>query len=161
MEGTKMKMYIPEISDRIRLVDEWRFTLINEYRNESLWKFFESETAAVGEKRKKMEDRKHELERKFGYTYSNIPIVLTADEQHEYRSITEQLRGTQYHYAQTEVALPAGCELSVDRIYIRKGAGEWSSITFYLQSHPHTGFKRKPRFWAKLSDCNHIEFERA
>lgn len=156
-----MKMYIPEIGDRIRLVEDWQFNLINEYRNQSLWKFFESETAAVSEQRGKMEDRLHELERKFGYTYSNIPNMLTDDEQREYRDLRGRLRETQYRYANAEVMLPAGCELSVDRIYIRKGLGDWSSITFYLQSHPHTGFKRKPRFWVKLSDCNQIEFDRA
>lgn len=156
-----MKMYIPEIGDRIRLVDDWRFNLINEHRNESLWKFFESETAGVGEARKKMEDRLHELERKFGYTYSNIPRVLTPDEQGEYRDLKDKLHNVRFMYANTEVTLPAGCELSIDRIYIRKGAGDWSSITFFLQSHPYRGFKRKPRFWVKLSDCNQIEFERA
>lgn len=52
-----------------------------------------------------------------------------------------------------KVTLPAGTNLKVDRIYIRKGISEYSSITFYA-----TIGKNKIRFWAKLSDCNTIEF---
>jgi len=66
------------------------------------------------------------------------------------------------------LTLPAGTVLTVDRIYIRKGLGEFSSLSFNLVSWPkdaplpensRSAIKgKKPRFWAKLEDCNNIEF---
>lgn len=46
--------------------------------------------------------------------------------------------------------LPAETILTVDRIYIRKGNEEYSSLSFTLPG--------KKRFWAKLSDVNNIHF---
>ena len=70
------------------------------------------------------------------------------------------------------VTIPKGTTLQVDRIYIRKGASDYSSITFYAKdlgeivtkrsawsSSPAKKVKKKAlRFWAKLSDCNNIVF---
>lgn len=62
------------------------------------------------------------------------------------------------------VVIPAGSELGVDRVYIRRGAGDFSSITFNL----HKGstivlngdaIKTFGRFWAKLSDVNQMKVE--
>jgi len=69
------------------------------------------------------------------------------------------------------VTLPAGTVLSVDRIYIRKGKGDYSSITFYAKGFkeitkradsmkPEKMKKQKAlRFWATLSDCNKLKFD--
>jgi hypothetical protein len=54
------------------------------------------------------------------------------------------------------VILPKGTVLSIDRIYIRKGASDYSSVTFIIRSE---GKGKKIRFFAKLQDCNNIEFE--
>ena len=67
-----------------------------------------------------------------------------------------------------EIELPAGTILKVDRIYIRKGASEYSSISFFamdLESHMVNKGKterknKSPRFWAKLSDCNGMGFKK-
>lgn len=65
--------------------------------------------------------------------------------------------------------LPKDSELTVDRIYIRKGASEFSSITFYLNSFGgkplkevlHFGKKVSTiRFWAKLEDVNNIRISK-
>lgn len=63
----------------------------------------------------------------------------------------------------TEVTLPAGTTLKVDRIYIRKGVGDYDSLTFFATHIPGVTdvkrgpfAKRKPRFWAKLGDVNRI-----
>ena len=66
------------------------------------------------------------------------------------------------------VTIPAGSILKVDRIYIRKGAKDFSSITFYVRglgeiTRTENWTNRKTtrkslRFWAKLADCNTIEF---
>jgi hypothetical protein len=67
------------------------------------------------------------------------------------------------------VTIPAGTVLKVDRIYIRKGLSEYSSITFFAKDlgevtrtnrwSNRTVKKKSLRFWAKLEDCNNIEFE--
>ena len=62
------------------------------------------------------------------------------------------------------VRLPKDSILTVDRIYIRKGVRNFSSITFYLKL-PSNDFKidktvKRLRFWAKLHDVNKITYER-
>ncbi|MNV33655.1 hypothetical protein D3C71_1250320 [compost metagenome] len=66
------------------------------------------------------------------------------------------------------VTIVAGTELQLDRIYVRKGKEDFSSLSFMVVSSPDKrlspnpatkGFtKGKKRFWAKLDDCNRIEF---
>lgn len=65
-----------------------------------------------------------------------------------------------------DVTLKAGAELSVNRVYIRQGAGDFSSITFYLSpksviviGKSEIVSKGKVRFWAKLSDVNKMEVQ--
>lgn len=55
-----------------------------------------------------------------------------------------------------EVTLAKGVSLKLDRIYIRKGVGDYDSVTF-VASIP--GYKNKPRFWVKLKDANNIKYE--
>lgn len=57
-----------------------------------------------------------------------------------------------------EVIMPKTSVLKIDRIYIRKGASGFSSITFILLEIDGKKFKHQ-RFWAKLKDCNNIQFE--
>jgi hypothetical protein len=69
------------------------------------------------------------------------------------------------------VTIPAGTILAIDRIYIRKGSSDFSSITFYAKNlgeiekivdkwhKPRKAKQKALRFWAKLSDVNTIEFE--
>lgn len=64
--------------------------------------------------------------------------------------------------------LPKNTVLKLDRIYIRKGKEDFSSLSWYIEDTPLTlaapvvgkrGFKQgKKRFWAKLDDCNGIEY---
>jgi hypothetical protein len=56
-----------------------------------------------------------------------------------------------------EVTLPKGTVLKVDRIYIRKGAVKYSSISFLAEGIGKA--KNGTRFWAKLEECNQIEFD--
>jgi hypothetical protein len=60
------------------------------------------------------------------------------------------------------VTLPIGTTLSVDRIYIRRGAKDFDSVTFNLigakTQQLRYGSKVRVRFWAKLPDANNIEF---
>ena len=68
------------------------------------------------------------------------------------------------------VTLKAGTELSVNRVYIRQGAKEFSSITFYLNPKSEVTLegkncghravsKGKVRFWAKLGDVNKMNVQ--
>ncbi len=68
-----------------------------------------------------------------------------------------------YDAKPVRVTLPAGTELGIDRIYIRRGNKEFDSITFNLLGVPtqklQYGAKMRVRFWAKLAAVNTIEFE--
>lgn len=70
------------------------------------------------------------------------------------------------------VTLPVGTVLGVDRIYIRRGAVAYDSLTFWLKKTVDPRFTiqkigkkgqilksktRSCRFWAKLADVNNIE----
>ena len=58
------------------------------------------------------------------------------------------------------ITIPVDTILSVDRIYVRRGVSNYSSITFTV---PKTLNKKSKfagtRFWTKLSDANKIEFD--
>ena len=61
-----------------------------------------------------------------------------------------------------EVTIPVCSQLGVDRVYIRKGVGDYSSITFNLHKGGEIVFNGKAikafgRFWAKLSDVNKMK----
>lgn len=65
--------------------------------------------------------------------------------------------------------LKPGAELTVDRIYVRQGAGEYSSLSFWvekgavieeLRNPRYDGsntIKKRTRFWVKLIDANRIK----
>ena len=62
-----------------------------------------------------------------------------------------------------DVVMRAGAVLSVNRVYIRQGAKEYSSITFNVRKGAvmtvvgkDTVLKKGARFWAKLSDVNNM-----
>jgi hypothetical protein len=53
-----------------------------------------------------------------------------------------------------DTVIPAGAELTVDRIYIRKNNSEMDSITF---QYMHNG--KKGRFWLHLDEAEKIDFK--
>ena len=136
-----MKLFIPEISDEIRLSTDWTFDLYNEHRNGTLME--------------KIGDQRRATAAWDNANFGSIPCTI-----------------------------PAGATLKVDRIYIRKGNKEYSSITFLWKGEalpakmepdsdwdnlirtlvPNGKFFKVPRipirFWAKLADVNNIEFEK-
>ena len=69
--------------------------------------------------------------------------------------------------SELEVTLRAGTRIKVDRVYIRKGASDFSSITWYAYDLGETTIVnayrstkkrsvKSPRFWTKLKDANNI-----
>jgi hypothetical protein len=183
-----MKFYIPEIGDQIRLVSDWSFQLYSEYRNRKLWDMAKADKHPDIAQWEKERDFQHsELERlksyqvikhvqernwRHGYGYmrdSANPEFVTVerkvwknpDHEKEYEEIRSNL--WKNNTPRVPFSLPAGSLMSVDRIYIRKGVSEYSSITFYLKESTWKPFAAKKkgamRFWAKLADVNTIEFE--
>lgn len=58
------------------------------------------------------------------------------------------------------ITIPKDTILGVDRVYIRKGVSDYSSVTFTIPKDKNKKNKYAgTRFWAKLSDVNKIEFE--
>jgi hypothetical protein len=65
------------------------------------------------------------------------------------------------------VDLPKGLVVKVDRVYIRKGLSQYSSITFTIPKPKNKSEKEEmplnldytgSKFWVKLHECNGIEF---
>lgn len=125
-----MKLYVPQLGDRIQLTTDWEFDLYDEERNFTLMQY-------LGD---------------------------TRPPKSRWMADTTAIRAT----------IPAGVILKIDRIYIRKGQEDFSSMTFYWEGarsktteapcpwNP-TRMEKKParavRFWVKLDDANKIEFD--
>jgi hypothetical protein len=161
-----MKLYVPEIGDHLRLTSDWTFNLHEEYRNKSLWDLYDCDNdPEVAAQKAESEDVLQEMNAirdkwrwpgSFNWHYNNNVPRDPADVER-----LEVLTGrfNEIRDSASIVTIPAGSVLSIDRIFIRKGMDDWSSLTFYLKEHPDHIFKKKPRFWAKLADCNNIEFD--
>lgn len=151
-----MRMFIPEIGTRLTLEDAWTFTLHREHRNETIWDKLRAADPAPFERM--------DVEVRNAYDlldeYRNRPISRdpATRERNE-----EQFRAQIAYLSDIEkidVTLPAGTEITIDRIYIRKGISDYSSVTFNLNKtdHPVLDVKGRKRFWAKLDDVNRIEY---
>lgn len=129
-----MKMYIPRLKDVVKLTRPWSFILHCEYRNKSVWEL------------------------------NGIPYVywerdLTSAEIKKHNVIVTPHTNVYDKYS-VVMELPVGTQLSIDRIYIRKGGEEFDSVTFNIVKGTMPNFKSgKARFWAKLDDVNTMEFE--
>lgn len=183
-----MRFYIPEIGDQIRLVSDWNFQLYNEHRNRKLWDLAKAdknpELAAWSERCDVMRAELRRLEalqltktvqeknwRHGRFWNSNEPGFLPVEKKYwpneadeKAHEETREMLWTESRNPHVSFSLPAGSLLSIDRIYIRKGVSDYSSITFYLKEttwKPLAAKKKKgaTRFWAKLHDVNLIEFE--
>lgn len=95
---------------------------------------------------------------KLFYEYRNDSLLKAqgfADESERKYDLQWKHRG---EHAKT--SLPEGTILTVDRIYIRQGAKDFDSVSFWLGTKPKgVGYRGKIRFWAKLEDVNNIEGE--
>ena len=155
-----MQLYIPEIGDHIRLTNDWSLKLYDEYRNDGLKTFvgFDSHLDVIQQKNNMEEYYKimRSLQNKYYRKLNQANAVWSAEDTYEYNKYRELSDVPIF----MTIILPESTILSIDRIYIRKGASDYSSISFYLKSHPTMITKKKPRFWAKLEDCNNIMFEK-
>lgn len=136
-----MKLFVPEIGTVLQLTKDWWFFLYTERRNEAL-------AVAAG----------------FSYETSrpwNMRTDVAANDG--------WLKAKSYYDWYKRVTLPAGSILTLDRIYIRKGVSDFSSLSFNLDrksvnpdfslfAERINTMKGRCRFWAKLADVNTIEF---
>jgi hypothetical protein len=192
-----MKLYVPEIGDHLVLTKDWTFELHAESRNEQLAVLFGhylsgSYTGGWIDEQTlprlrnpdyqiNYPDREDRRFKSFGrydhaaYTEACREAQTACPEYVQYNidKIDWNNRSKEVMKEKLTVTLPVGTVLAVDRLYIRKGASDYSSITFYAKELGEViipgsrwswgnqkATKRKAqRFWAKLADCNTIEFE--
>jgi hypothetical protein len=196
-----MNLYIPEIGDQIVLTEDWSFALHPERRNTDLAAYYGYyfkydnpddlwiDEAVLPKMREpdyydkiQYPDPNKYSSRLFGFDRSsdmlnadrkkaeaNCPEFIKYWEDHKEWNTQARKVGLTY----IKVTLPLGTILGVDRIYIRKGNKDYSSVTFFAKNlgsvkvdisrwssrKNKTVNKKAIRFWAKLEDVNQIEFE--
>lgn len=171
-----MQLYVPEIGDMIRLTKDWSLTLYRERRNDSLWREQgcwnriidpdQTPVKEVEEKIKVIESRLtvQEIKNSYGWAPNRVKVYASQEDKDNDRNFKYELSALNCRPSWAPVTLLKDTVLKVDRIYIRKGISEYSSITFYVWSKPGpvaaNASKKKSRFWAKLADCNNIQFEK-
>jgi hypothetical protein len=186
------KFYVPELGDTITLAEDFTFNLHAEGRNRDLAaafghyvvhsrvNIFIDETVLPPMREPDYEvkwpntdDYKDFLGRLDGNKYAKASQAAV-DACTEYKKYFDDLEihreeSAKIGKSSIQVTLPKGTELIVDRIYIRKGASDYSSITFRTNSLgsfdvPNSSYrksktKKSLRFWVKLQECNTIVFE--
>ena len=150
MVARKTIAFIPELGTKLRLFADWTFTVHNEHRNHDLLRA----------------DGKMKLVptymQAFGHNGPIGPRVQSGVQE-------QSTLNKKSSYQRT---LPKGTEVVVDRIFIRKGKSDFSSITLVIThttdarllacvGHKTTNKPRKTvaRFWVKLEDFNDAFFE--
>lgn len=170
------KLFIPQVGDEIILAEDWTFNLQYEWRNIKCAEYFGFRSeggwyvksddplktptfpyATPSEEKAKFEpfnvlDKINPFKRS-----KQLPII--SKELDEAQKKYNQERKKYLDYLELFgrksllITLPKGTKLKVDRVYIRKNAKDFSSLTFFAS----IGGK-KIRFWASLEDCNKIIF---
>jgi len=183
-----MKMYVPEIGDHIVLTEDWNFVLHPEGRNQDLGKFFGYSQNWEGW----INDEVLPPMRNFDYevNYPKWEEYRGNGRYDEFQKLQKEAeencpefvkywadqeawneKAKALFIPELKVTLPASTVLAIDRIYIRKGSSDYSSITFYAKNlgtivrkdRWSSGKEKKKsalRFWAKLDDCNNIVFNK-
>jgi len=132
-----MRITIPDIGTKLELTKKWVFNIYPESRNKKL------------------------------YTKLGYQVGVFKDNNTKYffikpENVKPYIKGSQFLHTDCSdmVHKTLSCELGigviliVDRIYIRKGMEDFSSITFKIEG----GKYDKCRFWVKLKYVNQIEF---
>lgn len=142
-----MKFYLPTIGTKIRITAPWKFTLYGEYRNQEFGKII-------------------------GLYNNNVWMLNTLQANEDQSSYWRRFTVLPVAI----ITLSENTDLTVSRIYVRNGAKEFDSITFWgkgikgvscfelgTEVHPNTSLVfPKPvsfRFWAKLNEVNGTEFD--
>jgi len=167
-----MKLYIPEIGDSIKLEEDWSFLPVKESRNSKLFEFFlpkefiNNMVGRVNNTTYYYEGQGYNrrgTKRKINEDYDESFLIKNSEKD----SLPKELKKHFYFnifsnenkeiIGDFEVTIPKDSILKIDRVYIRKGASDYSSVTFYIEHIPGVKLKGKVRFFANLSDVNNIE----
>ena len=183
-----MNLYIPEIGDHIKLTEDWTFSLHPEDRNSALAAFYKYYLIHSRNDGWVSEDDVPNFTQEANYNvdYPDYNHFTGYEESEKANREAEQNcpeyvkywadhdawyeQALSHKQDYLEVTLLAGTVLSIDRIYIRKGSSDFSSVTFYAKNLGEVSFKQRwstkvtkkksLRFWVKLNDCNTIQFEK-
>lgn len=126
-----MKVFVPTIGSELVLSKACPVTIYSEQRNSAFLK-------AMGIKM----DNSHISTRHENLTVENQSLV---DKYHANISLKA-----------VSITIPAGTILKVNRIYVRQGAEDFDSMTFFCVGGMNFP---KGRFWLKLSDVNNFNIE--
>lgn len=182
-----MQLFIPTIGTKLKLLKPWYFTLHNEWRNTSyidakgfnhyLSNLINAKKAAY---EKFYEDNQDVMFGPVEPILNNSMWYMIPKGYHldtplkKQRRILDQvlydqwqaLRQEMYKTVNITTFLDAGTILRVDRIYIRKGIGEYDSLTFCIDDCPDKELvtkkkggtaARQIRFWARLDNVNTMD----
>jgi hypothetical protein len=183
-----MNLMIPDIGDRLVLTKPWSFDLYPERRNATLLAYLGlSQYFTVEPNASYREDDRRRTEE----TLQKVGHGGDTNHFHILWKGVELNAPNQAHYFSgygdkpliEAAVIPRGFTLRVDRIYIRKGAKDFSSVSFYLEGAHAPGAilhkkaikitggqyehytrevkapKSAVRFWAKLCDVNTMKVE--
>jgi hypothetical protein len=100
-----------------------------------------------------LEHRNESVIKRMGYGYGTVK-----------REVWMKKLPGQWHYGRVNLpedfTIPAGTELTVDRIYIRNGQAGFDSVTFRCKLPKLKGKGEDSlRFWVKLEEANGLEFD--
>ena len=140
-----MKLFIPELKELLSLNKDWKFSLHQERRNESVIKKYLSKESKEREEHISKEVSPFITKGLFEKSY----FECSKDER-ELRNLAAKIR-MEIESTPFEMVIKKGEILEVDRIYIRKGAEDYSSVTFKWIVDGKT-----LRFWVKLEDANNL-----
>lgn len=139
-----MKFFIPDLGTRLVLSKDWTFKLHKENRNKDVLKLSKPMSEAqLQAEIVRLENEANKEEKKSRWAAEYIRQDATD---------LKNKKGLNIYPKVQDFTIGKGTVLEVDRIYIRKGASDFSSVTFRIK-----GGKTSPRFWAKLEDVNKIE----
>ena len=165
-----MKLFIPELGTELQLTTDWHFSLYPESRNDTLAHiqgYYWYSTRINGKYEEVFIPLDVEIPQ-YGDDHANREAWRVFNDQKE-EWFKEKIEDGTIIKDVLPVRIPRGSKLVVDRIYIRKGAKDFSSISFFLKGHEkvktlprhswHQPQTRPVRFWAKLDDCNTINYK--
>lgn len=160
------KLFIPDIGTEITLGKDWEFLILLEHRNGGLISHLGMNYKELSESRevlckelfrfKQRVCKSNGCEPKNAHYVDEIfnSLTLNEVEEIEYSKIKNDLKNS----AVFKVKLKKDSVLKIDRIYIRKGKHDFSSVSFILKEE---GGKKvtKVRFWVWLEDVNNLYYK--
>lgn len=146
------QLFIPNLGTLLMLAEDWTFKLYFERRNDGMLTVF-------GAKKGKYWWRNAELQGD-DFVDGEVPACI----EYEKAMSEEELAQSYKSFSATNsrdnpfirVTLPKGTQLKLDRIYVKRGAESFASVTFRTTKVcPDKRFTSK-RFWVKLREANQI-----